>query len=220
MKSRTRVALLTTVLLGFGATMLIASESAQGTSQSVQPKPARNAPAPHRASYPSVGHQVRTLPQNHRVIMVKKNTYHYHNGVFYKPGARGSYVVVRAPYGARVRTLPPGHVSFFLGSRRYFYVNLTYYLWDAPSAEYVVVEEPAGAEAAVAASESASGEVFVYPAEGQGEEQRSRDRYECHLWAVKESAYDPSAADSDVAYASDYRRAITACLEGRGYAVN
>lgn len=35
-------------------------------------------------------------------------------------------------------------------------------------------------------------EVFVYPSAGQSETQTDRDRYECHLWAVKQSRYDPS----------------------------
>jgi hypothetical protein len=36
--------------------------------------------------------------------------------------------------------------------------------------------------------------VYVYPAQGQSPEQLSRDRYECHVWAVKQSQFDPSAA--------------------------
>jgi len=35
--------------------------------------------------------------------------------------------------------------------------------------------------------------VMVYPAHGQSPEQLDRDRYECHLWAVRESHFDPSA---------------------------
>jgi len=37
-----------------------------------------------------------------------------------------------------------------------------------------------------------SPEVFVYPAGGQDERQLDRDRYECHLWAVRQSQFDPS----------------------------
>lgn len=39
---------------------------------------------------------------------------------------------------------------------------------------------------------AAPSEVFVYPSAGQTEAQTDRDRYECHLWAVKQSRYDPS----------------------------
>ena len=37
-----------------------------------------------------------------------------------------------------------------------------------------------------------STQVFFYPRSGQSPEQQSRDRYECYLWAVKESGFDPS----------------------------
>lgn len=35
-------------------------------------------------------------------------------------------------------------------------------------------------------------QVFVYPTHGQTAAQLDRDRYECHLWAVKHSGFDPS----------------------------
>jgi outer membrane lipoprotein SlyB len=34
--------------------------------------------------------------------------------------------------------------------------------------------------------------VYVYPTGGQSQDQLGRDRYECHLWAVKQSNFDPS----------------------------
>jgi len=45
--------------------------------------------------------------------------------------------------------------------------------------------------------------IFVYPANGQTEEQTERDRYECHTWAVQQTGVDPSRAD-----ASAYERVI------------
>jgi Glycine zipper len=41
-------------------------------------------------------------------------------------------------------------------------------------------------------AQSASTVVYVYPAKGQTEAQADRDRYECHLWAVKQTGFDPS----------------------------
>ena len=35
-------------------------------------------------------------------------------------------------------------------------------------------------------------DLFIYPAQGQSEEQQSRDRFECHSWAVQQSGFDPS----------------------------
>lgn len=44
----------------------------------------------------------------------------------------------------------------------------------------------------VAVAEPPIEQVFVYPNSGQSEEQLDRDRYECHVWAVKQSGFDPS----------------------------
>ncbi|MEJ1965755.1 MAG: glycine zipper family protein [Gammaproteobacteria bacterium] len=35
-------------------------------------------------------------------------------------------------------------------------------------------------------------QVYVYPTAGQSPEQLSRDRYECYVWGVKQSGFDPS----------------------------
>lgn len=35
-------------------------------------------------------------------------------------------------------------------------------------------------------------DVIAYPRQGQSERQLRQDRYECHLWAVRESGFDPS----------------------------
>ncbi len=34
--------------------------------------------------------------------------------------------------------------------------------------------------------------VIAYPAQGQSQDQQSRDRYECHMWAVQQTGFDPS----------------------------
>ncbi len=57
----------------------------------------------------------------------------------------------------------------------------------------------------------------AYPADGQSLHEQDRDRYECHRWAVDESGFDPTRSrrgDADT-----YHRAMTACLEARGYVV-
>lgn len=37
-------------------------------------------------------------------------------------------------------------------------------------------------------------DVYFYPTKGQGKVQQDRDRYECYLWAVKQTGYDPAKA--------------------------
>jgi hypothetical protein len=68
--------------------------------------------------------------------------------------------------------------------------------------------------------------IFVYPRQGQSEEQQAKDRYECHSWAVGQTQYDPtqpSALDIPEAQRNqmraNYQRAQSACLDGRGYTV-
>jgi hypothetical protein len=36
-------------------------------------------------------------------------------------------------------------------------------------------------------------EVFFYPNQGQSQERQDRDSYECYLWAVNQTGFDPSA---------------------------
>ena len=36
--------------------------------------------------------------------------------------------------------------------------------------------------------------IYFYPTRGQSMEQQERDRYECYLWAVKQSGFDPGQA--------------------------
>jgi opacity protein-like surface antigen len=81
--------------------------------------------------------------------------------------------------------------------------------------------EPQSAPAAPAGTEGIS----ISPKNGQNEQQQWNDRYECHRWAVNQSGFDPSrrttAAPSDTAAGREqYQRALTACLEGRGYEVH
>jgi hypothetical protein len=169
--------------------------------------------------YRPAGTQLRRLPRGHARVVVGSTPFHYFDGVFYRPAGRG-FVVVGAPLGARVGSIPRTYVSFGIGSRHYFFVNSTYYLWEPRTREYVVVEEPEGApDAMTAGSQTDRGPLFAYPNDGQSEESARRDRYECHLWAAEQSGYDPTYSGQLVELADDYRRAMTACLVGRGYSV-
>jgi hypothetical protein len=179
-----------------------------------------------RVHFRPVGERVRYLPSGNVRVSVGINSYFYYGGMFYRH-LGPDYVVVRAPLGARVGFLPAGYFGFWIGPRHYFYVNSAYYLWDPGVREYVVVEQPQGAPTPPAEAESSSaasappdtGEIFAYPNNGQSDEQARRDRYECHEWASDQSGYDPSASSPPVAKRDDYRRAMTACLVGRGYTV-
>ncbi len=39
-------------------------------------------------------------------------------------------------------------------------------------------------------------QLFIYPTKGQNAQQQSRDKYECHAWAVQQTGFDPSNPQS------------------------
>lgn len=195
--------------------------AADGRSAEARHKPARQEHrVPGRKVFPPPGHVINRIPERHQTIKHRRKSYYYRDGVFYQPHLRNSFIVVHAPLGVRVQHLPYGYVSFYIGPRRYYYVNFTYYLWDTRQRDYVVVKEPIGAPAAVvSSSEAGAGRLFIYPRLGQDDELRERDRFECYMWAVGQTGFDPGDEQPDFDGAGDYRRAISACLEGRGYTV-
>lgn len=160
---------------------------------------------------PRAGHVVKVLPRSFHVVRWHGTPYRYYQGIFYRPHG-ASFVVVAPPIGIHVALLPVGHVVIHVGTRPFFVYNDVWYVWDADTDDYVVVERPEDV--------SESKGVVAYPAKDQDADQQARDRYECHAWAVNESGFDPSLgrAGSD-AERSRYDRAMAACLEGRGYTV-
>jgi opacity protein-like surface antigen len=68
--------------------------------------------------------------------------------------------------------------------------------------------------------------LIISPKNGQPEKQQWADRYECHKWAKDQSGFDPTQRAPEGVTAGEinsrrdqYRRAFSACLEGRGYTV-
>ena len=62
---------------------------------------------------------------------------------------------------------------------------------------------------------------FAYPSRGQSQQQAANDRYECNRWATSETGYDPELRThrNPETGPVNYGRALSACLEGRGYTV-
>ena len=66
----------------------------------------------------------------------------------------------------------------------------------------------------------------ITPKNGQSDKQQWADRYECHKWAKDQSSFDPTQRPPEGVTGEEinsrrdqYRRAFSACLEGRGYTV-
>jgi len=127
--------------------------------------------------------------------------------------------------------LPIGYATFWWGGVPYYYWNSLYYTWNPADNGYVVTDPPpaAGTEGSADASGAyeqapqsnyggggSAGDVYVYPRNGQTPEQTQNDRYECHSWAASQSGFDPTRQDQS-GNPADYRRAMVACLDARGY---
>jgi hypothetical protein len=175
----------------------------------------------HNHYYTNRGVYMGSLPG--RPYPVGGGRYYYSGGVWYAPRGPG-FVVVGAPIGFFVPVLPPFYTTLWFGGIPYYYANDTYYAWDAGQNGYVVAQPPADPTAGTTQPPQ-SDDLFIYPQNGQTQDQQSSDKYECHKWANQQTGYDPTqsgggvSADQADARREDYQRAMRACLEGRGYSV-
>jgi Glycine-zipper domain len=48
----------------------------------------------------------------------------------------------------------------------------------------------------IGGSHALGADLYIYPNKGQSAEQQSRDRYECHTWAVQQTGVDPTRAQA------------------------
>lgn len=136
--------------------------------------------------------------------------------------------------------LPIGYATYYWGGVPYYYSPQgVYYAYNPDYGQYVVTDPPPVTGGAVEGAtapppEGAPGQVaggdtrgamslFVYPKQGQSQQQTDSDRYQCHQWAVGQTGFDPTntAANNGASTATpvNYKRAVTACLEARGYSV-
>jgi hypothetical protein len=135
--------------------------------------------------------------------------------------------------------LPAVYATYWWGGIPYYYSNNVYYAWNSGYNGYVVTDpppaegddssgsssedgsydsaEPGSGPTASVSGNGGSAEVYAYPKNGQSDEQQATDRYECHKWAVAQSGYDPTRGSQASGNTTDYRRAMAACLDGRGY---
>jgi opacity protein-like surface antigen len=102
---------------------------------------------------------------------------------------------------------------------RFAFVPLLLAVSSVALAQTPTVPEQSGPAMGAAAG------LLIYPKNGQSQEQQSADRYACHSWAQGQTGFDPTEPNSAAsrselaARRSDYRRAMSACLEARGYSV-
>ncbi len=170
-------------------------------------------------AYPVRGQVVPALPRDHRVVTHGGARYYFHGGVWYRPqGPR--FAIVAPPIGLFIPFLPPYYATVWFGGRPYYYANEVYYTHRGDG--YVVVEPPQGD---ISQAPPPIDQLFIYPRHNQSDQQQATDRYECHRWAVSQTGFDPTLLQGGVPEdpkgqkRADYQRAMSACLEGRGYTV-
>jgi len=188
----------------------------------------RHKPGGWYYSPPRHGHHRHHHPHNYRShlpfgfarLLIHGLEYFYHSGRFYRPYSDG-FVVVGAPLGAVIASLPYGYSVVNSNGHQYYVVNDTYYITHPQG--YQVVSRPANTINTFPVTPSPvqqpGNQLYIYPQRGQTTEQQARDEYECHRWSVEQTGFDPVQSTSNTALQQNYRRAMSACLEARGYTV-
>jgi hypothetical protein len=169
------------------------------------------------------GHVIDRFPDREYRVPYRGMDYFYSGGYWYRPlGPR--YVVVEPPRGIRVRYLPDYAEQVLIGGSLLFLAAGSYYAYQESTQDYVVVEPPMGNPQPIPQPQQASNgyDVEAYPANGQSQEQVSRDGYECYQYAVQQSGFDPRTAtyQPDPSVVQAYRQAQGNCLSSRGYQVS
>jgi hypothetical protein len=223
----------------FGA-LALAVALAMGGAANADPRFEHGGPRPgwdhhdmrfgHDHFYPGRGYYVHELPRDR--VIVGGGRYYYSAGVWYAPRGPG-WVVVGAPVGLFVPVLPVGYTTVYFGGVPYYYANDAYYEWVPEQNQYEVVAPPGDETAAqvqpppeaAPPPARAGDEFFVYPKNGQSDDQQAQDKFECHKWASQQSGFDPTVSgggvppEQNASARSSYNRAMIACLDGRGYSV-
>jgi hypothetical protein len=154
----------------------------------------------------------------------------YSTGAYWRGGYWHGGFWPRAYYGVGfawyLPVLPLAYATYWYGGIPYYYANDVYYTYNPSYEGYVATDPPpaadgGGAEGAAPSADAMApngapadaamaGQIFMYPKNGQSAEQQATDKAECQQWAAQE-------AGQVAQNGADYRRAMTACVEGRGY---
>jgi hypothetical protein len=134
---------------------------------------------------------------------------------------------VQPPAGLVIGVLPPFYSTVWFGGVPYYYADNVYYSWQPDQNGYAVVDPPENADAPSQPPDTAQAQqdLIIYPKNGQSKDQQAADQFECHTWAKGQTGFDPTlpgggTPGSAAMNRSNYDRAMSACLQARGYQVN
>jgi hypothetical protein len=234
-------------LLGLSLMMgLQTAVGAYAADEHDRPRPERAAPRPaasrpdaprgqvfdarynHGRYYPAVGTIRSDLPAGYHPYFHGPDRFFFAGGVWYAPRGPG-FAVVAPPVGLVVGVLPAYYSTVWFAGAPYYYADNVYYTQSPDQNGYVVSDPPPNADQPApppdAPPSAPQMDLIVYPKNGQSKEQQAADQYECHTWAKGQTGFDPTQpagsgpGDPNLARAN-YNRAMSACLQARGYQVN
>jgi hypothetical protein len=160
----------------------------------------------------------------------------YSTGAYWRGGYWHGGFWPRAYYGLGfswfLPVLPLAYATYWYGGLPYYYANDVYYTYNPAYEGYVATDPPPLADSSGSADVTpvpgtaatppnggpapgdsgamATGQIFMYPKNGQSPEQQATDKAECQQWAQQQAG---QVAQNTL----DYQRAMAACVEGRGY---
>lgn len=189
----------------------------------------------HDRYYPRRGSVLNTLPPGYSRHKYRSNYFYFYGGTWFR-NVGPNFVVTLPPSGVYISGLPPEYTTLGVDSTPYYYANGVYYLQAPDGMGYVVTDPPLGLDSATIQFDAPSAAIvvpspepfsavveseplFVYPRNAQTESQTFKDRRECNQWANGQTGYDPAVSIVDEQQRSNYRRAVSACMDGRGYTV-
>jgi hypothetical protein len=242
-----KIALLSASLLAWGvaaSTLAAGAEEhsrarPEGRAPAARPAPRPNGARPafdgrgqvldsrynHGRYYPPMGAVRPSLPDGYRPYYRGGNRYYFSGGSWYAPRGPG-FVVIAPPVGLSIGVLPPYYSTVWFGGIPYYYADNVYYTWQPDQNGYVVANPPDNADTpSPPPAEAPQSNLMIYPKNGQTQEQQAADQFECNNWAKGQTGFDPTQPAGGVqgnpdAARSNYDRAMSACLQGRGYQVN
>jgi hypothetical protein len=228
-----------------GAQMLMLT-SANAADEHEHARPERAAPRPaagrpdaprgqvfdarynHGRYYPAVGTIRPDLPGGYHPYFHGHDRFFFAGGVWYAPRGPG-FAVVAPPVGLVIGVLPAYYSTVWFAGVPYYYADNVYYTQAPDQNGYVVADPPPNADQPApppdAAPSAPQMDLIIYPKNGQSKEQQAADQYECHTWAKGQTGFDPTQpagsgpGDPNVGR-NNYNRAMSACLQARGYQVN
>jgi hypothetical protein len=177
----------------------------------------------HGRYYPPFGSRRPSLPDGYRPYYRGGNRFYFSGGIWYAPQGPG-FVVVRPPPGLVISVLPPYYATVWLGGVPYYYADNVYYTWQPDQNGYAVVDPPDNADTPSSPPDAVQTDMVIYPKNGQSKEQQAADQFECYNWAKGQTGFDPTLPGGGVSGNADaarngYNRAMSACMQGRGYQV-